>query len=303
MSEGVKRSLPVLKNQFQYRDWKTKMKLHFQGSSSWDIVDGSEKRPGASHKEERKKFDQKAARAFFDLLTAVKGDFGSEIGTYGSVSEAWAALEASCGVTNEVEIQKCEELLETFTSRGSVQESIAAFTAIVNRLENAGGKISSTQKTLKLLKVLPESYDNWILEIRTSTAVRKEDKSYDFDKIVQRLKKRAVLTDSRSKIRQKSKNPGSSSSTKPDSEKVLKVRCYNCNSDKHLKKDCPCCNYCKEEGHKIQACPKRPKKKKDKAVSKVVRTSSFKSLQLKIQFTTQLCLRLNQVQFRAANGF
>ena len=42
------------------------------------------------------------------------------------------------------------------------------------------------------------------------------------------------------------------------------LKCYNCNQEGHIKRDCSLCAYCKGQGHKVRDCAKRIKEAKGK---------------------------------------
>ena len=100
------------------------------------------------------------------------------------MQSAWTAIEETFSVAGEAELQRVEEELESVSFDGSALSSITNLNALFHRLKAAGGMISENQKTLKLLKILPQDYSEVVKQIRTEASYRMVDKSYNFSKVV-----------------------------------------------------------------------------------------------------------------------
>lgn len=136
------------------------MELHFRRCGVLDIVKGNEDMP--EENEAMKKFDEKVAGAHYDLLLCLGGKLKDYALTFTSLTDAWNAIVDLCSMADDVELQKAEEELESFSFDGSVLTTIAGLKSVFERLKSAGGTISDSQKVLKLLKILPKSYEELI---------------------------------------------------------------------------------------------------------------------------------------------
>ena len=233
---------PKLSNPTSYREWKVQMKLHFMRYGVWKLVKGGEERP--TEDKELQKYERRLAGAHCDLLLSLDGDLKKLALAQDTLSGAWVALESACNLAEEVELHQVEAEIESFRGAGSVLMSTTKLQSLFSRLVAAGGAISDTQKTLKLLKILPRSYDEFALNIKTDNSFRNENNSYNFEKIVQKVQQRAMVTE-----------PVKASIQR--SGKVMKLRCHNCQEEGHTKWKCKRCFHCKGLGHKARDCPKR----------------------------------------------
>ena len=222
-TEKRKELPPKLSNPTSYREWKVQMKLHFMRYGVWKLVEGGEERP--TEDKELQRYERRLAGAHCDLLLSLAGDLKKLALAQETLSGAWAALESACNLAEEVELHRVEAEIESFKGAGSVLMSTTKLQSLFSRLVAAGGSISDTQKTLKLLKFLPRSYDEFALNIKTDKSFRNENNSYNFQKIVQKVQQRAMVTE-----------PVKASIQR--SGKVMKLRCHNCQKEGHTKWKC-----------------------------------------------------------------
>ena len=244
-TEKRKELPPKLANPTSYREWRVQMKLHFKRHGVWRLVEGLEEKP--TETEEIAKFERREAGAHCDLLLCLAGDLKKLALAHDTLSDTWLALENACNLADEVELHRVEEEIERFSGAGSVLMSTTKLQSLFSRLVAAGGAISETQKTLKLLKILPKSYDEFALNIKTNKVFRNHDNTYNFEKIVRKVQQRAMVTE-----------PVKTSGTPTmRSGKVMKLRCHNCQEEGHTKWKCKRCFHCKGLGHRARECPRK----------------------------------------------
>ena len=243
---------PRLSSVVQFRAWEQQMRLHFQRSGSWEMVLGTATPP--SNVDKRKKHDQKVAGAHCDLLCCLQGTLKDLALAHTSLPNAWKAVKEACGVADEVELQRLEEEIEELTFQKSVLVTVTTLKSLYTRLEAVGGSLSETQKTLKLLKILPRSYQELVLNIKTSDAYRNQNKTYNFTKVVNAVQQRGMVTWEASLEMSTNAEP-----RVKQEKKVLKAQliCFNCKKPGHTKWKCPCCFNCKKKGHRSTNCPKK----------------------------------------------
>lgn len=219
------------------------MILHFQRNGAWEIVQGKMVAPTTG--KELEKFNEKLAGAHFDLLACLGGELKAFALSYENLKDAWNAVVETCSFADDVELQKVEEELENFTCQ-EVLSGITTLKALFHRLKAAGGTISDSQKSLKLLKALPKNYNELVMQIKTSSEYRNEDSTYNYEKVIMHIQKRAMV------MKKQVVTP-------VKKEKVLKaahkLKCYNCGAPGHVKARCTKCFRCKKEGHRMKDCP------------------------------------------------
>ena len=249
MDRKSKKLPPKLKNVLDFATWKKQMILHWKRSGVFQIVEGTEREPEAQ--DDRKKFHEREAGAHFDLLACLEGKLKQFALAYDTLPEAWTAIKEACTLADDVELQKVEDELEKFQFDGAVLSTITSLLALLHRLSAVGGEISDNQKTLKLLKILPKSYTELVLQIKTDSVFRKPDSSFDFTQVVKKVQQRAMACGDYTKKLM----------TEVKSEKVFQakkvLKCYNCGEEGHVKFKCKKCFRCKQPGHKSFDCPMR----------------------------------------------
>ena len=234
------------------------MKLHFIRHGNWGIVSGTELRPKLDQKEEVDKFERRNAGALADLLLCLTGKIRDLALEYDNVSEAWQVVTQLCGVKEENELQAVEEEIEQLKFEDTALSLLSTLKALYTKLEKLGGKATSNQKTLRLLRLLPEKYESFVIDVKTDKCLRERSGMYDFDKVAERLQQRALVLGETVREKAKSKTK----TKKEDKNVVLKakteprgLKCFGCGQRGHTRKHCPNCFNCGEAGHVRRDCP------------------------------------------------
>jgi len=185
-------ALPRLEDLSDFKIWKKLMILNFTKTSADKIVFGTEMVPGTAASEEVKgSYTRRAAGAFQDLLRSVGKQYLDLICEKSDVKSAWDEIMRTFEMGNEISLQQAEEEMENLVPEATVHASVTKLKSVIQKLVASGGTISDSQKTWKLFKILPDSYAELIKSIRIDESYRKEDKSFDFDKIVKLVLARA----------------------------------------------------------------------------------------------------------------
>ena len=163
---------PKLKELTEYPLWKTQMILHFRAENTWSIVSGLEEEPEGSNPEDlsaRTKHNMRASKAFGDLLNCLGEKFIELAATFTSVTEAWNEIRTLCEVTNSQKVYALQTAIESFEFSAPATSCLVKLRTLYRELEQRGGKVSQTQKSVKILSILPSEYSELAKTIRTST--------------------------------------------------------------------------------------------------------------------------------------
>ena len=165
------------------------MKLHFIRYGNF--VSGTELRPKLDQKEEVDKFERRNDGVLANLLlclTKKNRDLALE---YDNVNDARQVVTHLCDVKEENELQAVEEEVEQSRFEDTAQSLLSPLKASYTKLEKLGGKATSNQKTLQLLRLLPKKCELFVIDAKPNKCLRERSGIYDFDKVAERLQQRA----------------------------------------------------------------------------------------------------------------
>ena len=178
---------------------------------------------------------------------------------YDNVSEAWEVVTQLCGVAEENELQSVEEEIEQLKFEDTALSLLSTLKALYAKLEKLGGKATNNQKTLRLLRLLPASYESFVIDVKTDRALRGRSGEYNFDKVADKLQQRALALGETVREQKKSKVK----TKKEEKSVVLKAEtktkepiCPSCEKKGHTRQTCRNCFSCDEPGHTRRDCPK-----------------------------------------------
>ena len=234
-----------------YQRWKYEVQAILESKEVMDIVDGTEARPTDPNK--LKAWRKGDATARMVLSRSLDEEHHSFIRACKTSAEIWTTLvtikERTNSSTKLIASQDFAAL--RFDPGTTVGSFLAAFNAIVGKMESSGIKVEDSTKIGKVLHCLPTEYDSF----RQSWRLTKDDKATFTD-----LQSQLLATEADIKSRDplaasggeaflgknvngsanrnhKSKTDGGAADKKKRDRKKT-IECFYCHKKGHIKKDC-----------------------------------------------------------------
>ena len=242
-------SLPSTWKENQPFEAKRKeMEMHLRKKELWETVN--------ENQGELDPNDKKKAEAFSDIIKCLTRSAKDMFGVFDDVPEAWTMLLRAFSKPPTVrKVETLKELENLKLINESVTKTIYWIKARQNEYVALGGIFPGTEVAERFIQILSRNYTEFEVAVRTEERYQSMGE-IDIEKVLQAALLRSVVLDAR-QVRKK-----------VDEEiQVLKVTptkrgCWNCGDFTHMNRDCPKCEYCKEEGdHKRATCPKLKKRK------------------------------------------
>lgn len=221
--------------------WRLKMRALMVHQGVVDALKGEEGLPEAMTEKEKKEVMEKAHSAIIlSLGDRVLREVSKEITAAG----IWSKLEGlymTKSLANRLYLKKRLYMFK-MTSGKSLEDHIDEFNKIVLDLENIEVEIDEEDRVIIFLSSLPHIYEHFV-----DTLMYGRD-SLSMEEVVaamnsKELQKRGEFKDDvsdglivRGRLEQRF-NKGKNQRTRSKSRS--KFRCFVCNSDKHLKRECP----------------------------------------------------------------
>ena len=281
MRKETSKSLPPkLSDARQWPLWKVKMKVHLQSAGVWDIVTAERVVPAANATEEdRRAYRKDKSKAHNDLLRCLGPQYEKLAVTFDTAREIWECLNDLCEQPPGTELLRVQTEIEGLTSSTPLSNCLLNLKRLLRELEALGGVMSLNQKTVKLLKILPQRYSELILAIQTTDlykihtlqgnpAVLTPTNDYDFSKIYTAAYKRALVEEAaKPKQQQRSETVFYTATGNFQRRKQKpfprnpqgKLVCELCKERGHLEKNCTLCPVCLQHGHSASQCFQLPK--------------------------------------------
>ncbi|KAF5775409.1 putative RNA-directed DNA polymerase [Helianthus annuus] len=224
--------------------WRVKMRALLVHNGVVDALKGEDRLPNELSAKEKKEILEKAHSA---IILSLGDRVLREVSKEASAAGVWAKLETlymTKSLANRLYLKK---RLYTFKmeSGKSLEEHTDDFNKLVLDLENIEVTLEDEDKAILFLTSLPSSYESFVdtLMYARETLSMEEVLAALNSK---ELKKKTVDKEEGSDglyVRGRPENRSSKSfkgsSSRSKSKTKFKRKCFVCNSEKHLKKDCP----------------------------------------------------------------
>ena len=91
-----------------------------------------------------------------------------------NLSEAREVVRQLCGLAEENELQSVEEEIEQSRFEEAALSLLSTFKAVYTKLEELDGKPTNNQMTRRVLRLLPGSYESFVIDVKTDRLCDKE---------------------------------------------------------------------------------------------------------------------------------
>ena len=281
------------------------MILHFRADNTWSIVSGVEPEPEGVTDEQlaaKAKHNMRASKAFGDLLNCLGEKFVELAATFTEVSEAWHEIRTLCEVSTSQKVFALQQALEKFEFSKPATSCLVKLRTIFRELEQRGGTTSETQKSVKLLSILPPEYNELVKTIKTSETYQTteegnlQNSSLDFKKVYNSVYRRAILEEAEeSQTSSTELALYSRTSNLPQrnasGRRQFTGACWECNERGHLARDCP--NVRNKPGassRRPSGGPQRPGGARGRSKSDFNRNSGTEEGRIGPEETANICL-------------
>ncbi|XP_043470934.1 uncharacterized protein LOC122504102 [Leptopilina heterotoma] len=224
------------------------IKVILKSRGLWDVVSGTSAR-SEENATEWDKLDSKAQEIF---VVRMDEKPLTHILTCTTAAEMWNKLKTIYEHKSQVSVHLLQQkffMLEY--NEGGVTEFISRIEDIKNNLKQMGEEISDKMVITKVLMSLPESLKHFVSAWESTPSD---------NQTLSDLMSRLMIEEERNKT---AEQVTALSMRSKDGKGQIKVKCFSCNKEGHMKRNCPqlkskqsgkVCSYCKKEGHFLREC-------------------------------------------------
>ena len=221
--------------------WKYTMTLHYKSDSETEkIFSGTVGYNARANRTEKEEFLRLENRMKLDLLRSVSSKFGNKLIVLDRWMDQWKLVEKLALGDKAAQLQVLTNKLHTLTW-SKLDKVVDTFRETVASYKTYGGKMSDTQLAEYLLRVLPPTYDAYVLQLRHHAALHAEGE-FELEKLISDLQLGAAQltrgTKGQSGTTREKRAQKSMHKTKPV-EKKKGVKCWTCGQTGHTKRECP----------------------------------------------------------------